>query len=252
MNLKALITSLVLGSSSMAAADTLTLSGSVSVSLGSTTTARPAARPVVQPYRPAPAPVTVVSHTHSNASHADHCGTPAPGYTPAPTHVPVQPVWQPPAPHQPSWQGAYYNPTNSIVGRTASTYKGWLGVSKVKPLAYTRFGLVKNQSQTWFDLTEVTRIDSGRQFFNIGADNGLFKGLKLQALGNGSSHIKQVAIEFLDGNGKLKTQKVKLDTRINRTNPTITIDLDGGYRAIKRVIVYGSTDRGSAYKLQAM
>jgi hypothetical protein len=246
MNLKALITTLVLGSSSMAAADSLTFSGSVAVSVGSSTHAP---RPVVQPYRPTP--VTVVSHNHASHANADDCGTPAPapGYTPVPTR-PV--VWQQ-QPVQPTWKGTYFNINNTIVGATASQYKGTLGYSKVKqPLAYHRFGYVRNTGQTWFDLTEATRIDSGREFFTIGADNGMFKALKLQAMGNGSSHIQQVAIEFLDAQGRQKTQKVKLNTAIHRNNPTITIDLEGGYRSINRIVVYGSTDRGAAYKIMAM
>jgi hypothetical protein len=157
-----------------------------------------------------------------------------------------------PAP-QPVWRGPYFNITNTIVGATASQYRGSVGTSKVK-LRHNQYGRAHYQATnpTWFDLTEATRIDRGREFFTIGADNGMFKGLKLQALGNGRSHITQVAIEFLDTNGKKKTQKVKLNTWIDRNNPTITIDLDGNYRTIGRIIVYGSTDRGSAYKLMAM
>ena len=106
---------------------------------------------------------------------------------------------------------------------------------------------------TWFDLTEATRIDSGREFFNIGADKGQFKAIKLQALGAGNSYIKQVAIELIDANGKMHMQVVKPTSQINvQHNPVISIDLEGEYRQINRIVVYGSTDRGAAYKLLAM
>ncbi len=219
MNIKALITTLVLGSSSMASADSLTVRGSVSVSLGNT--ARPVTRPVVV---------------------ADDCA-PAP-YRPAPSRPvyqqPVyQPVYQQPVYQQPVWQAPVYNPTNTIVGASASQYTGWIGSQRQYITA----------SNEWYDLSEATRIDSGREFFKIGADKGVFRGLRLEALGNGRSQIKQVAIEFADGS---KTQIVKLDTWIGRDNKSLTIDLDGNYRSISRIIVYGATDQGSAYKLMAL
>ena len=96
MNLKALITTLVLGSSTMASADSVKISGSVNVSLGG----RPAPAPN---YRPAPAPVVV----------ADPCEAPAaPAYVPAPS----QPAYHP-VPSAPIWQAPYYRITNTLVSR---------------------------------------------------------------------------------------------------------------------------------------
>lgn len=229
MNFKALITTLVLGSSSMASADSLTFSGSVSLSVGGSASTRPAARPL--PSRAHYVGDSCDAHAHT-------------GYTPAPRYpaVPTRPVvYTPPAP---IWDARNYTITNTIVGKEGSAYKGTFGVSKVTS-PYHRI------LQPWFALTEATRIDSGRQYFKLGTDKGLFSALRLEALGNGRSKINQVYVEFLDNVGTKKGQVVKLDTWIGRTNPTITIDLDGGYRAINRVIVYGSTDQGSAYKLSA-
>jgi hypothetical protein len=228
MNIKALITTLVLGSSSAAMADSFTVSGSVNVSLGGTTTARPAPAPYHHQ------PVVVVA--------ADDCNDNAPA--PRPVYHPTTPVYR----------GPFYNPTNTTIGANASIYTGWLATSPVK---FRRMGygkaivFNKTVAHDWFDLTAATRIDSGREIFKIGADNGVFKALKLQGLGGGRSNIQQVAIEFLDGAGAKKTQKVVLNTWMSAGKP-ITIDLDGGYRSISRITVYGSTDRGSAYKILAM
>lgn len=279
MNLKALITTLVLGSSTMASADTLTVSGSLKLNIGGSATARPAPAPapvIVRPapVRPAPAPVVVTqrptpapvvvhtqhSHGHSHGHAADDCGTPAPaptGYTPVPSRpLPARPVVvAPPAPQDTYWNRPYFHITNTHVSLGGSSYKGWLGKSSIKAhgQAFNRFGYVKsNQRQAWFDLTEATRIDSNREFFNIGADQGLMRSLKLEALGNGSSLIKQVLVEYADSHGKKTSQVWKLGAKIDRSNPSITLDLDGQYRTIKRIVVYGSTDAGSAYKIMAM
>jgi hypothetical protein len=243
MNIKALITTLVLGSSSMASADSLTFSGSVSVSVGGSASTRPTPRPL-------PAPVYGNAHFVG-----DGCDSHT-GYTPVPSHtgyapVPSRPVVYAPVP-QPTWHRPYFNITNTTVSGSGSVSQGSLGVSNVK--AVNRFGYVRTShlNQQWFDLTEATRIDSNRQFFKIGADNGLFKGLKLQALGTGRSRIEQVAIEYIDDLGNKKTQKVRLETWLDRNNAAITIDLEGGYRAIGRIIVYGATDNGAAYKIMAI
>jgi hypothetical protein len=215
MNIKALLTTLVLGSSSMASADSLTLHGSVSVSLGNT--ARPARPVVIQddcapvqsaPYRPASS---------------------------RPVYQPTRPVVV-----QPVWQAPVYRPTNTIIGASASQYKGSIASQRQYFAA----------SNAWYDLSEATRIDSGREFFTIGANKGVFRGLRLEALGNGRSNIKQVVIEFADG--QTKTQVVRSDSWIGRGNTSLTIDLDGNARQISRVIVYGSTDVGSAYKLMVL
>lgn len=220
MNIKALITTLVVGSSSMASADSLTVRGSVSVSLGST--ARPAPRPVVV--------------------HDDCAPVQAAPYRPASS----RPVYQPTRPVivQPVWQAPVYNPTNVLVSSTASQYTGTV---YSQPRYFAAPG-----PNAWFDLSEATRIEAGREFFKIGANKGSFRGLRLEALGNGRSNIEQVTIEFADGQGRAKHQVVKLDSWIGRGNTSLTIDLDGNYRQITRVIVYGSTDRGSAYKLMAL
>jgi len=237
MNLKALITSLVLGSSTMASAGTLTFSGKASVSFSAS-----AGTPIVRDHRAAPAPVVVRDHR------ADPCGTTT-------TPAPVQRPWRPTFQHvslPPVWAGPYYEPHNTVVGRNVSNYTGEIGISAIKPLFKGRYGFVVSRwaSQSWLNLTEPTRIDSGREFIKVGADKGLFQTLQLQNLGARSSTITQVAIEFADGLSR--TQVVKLDNRkLDMRHPTITIDLTGNFRQIKRIVVYGSTERGAAYKILA-
>lgn len=244
MNLKALITTFVLGTSTMASADVVKVSGSVSLSLGGTK-AQPAPN-----YRPAPIA-------------ADPCEPAAPIYQPAPSRpvyhpVPSQPVYHPVPQPAPVWQAPYYRITNTVITRNASTYRGVINASKIKSTprwnarpVVNAYGFVAKPTQAWFDLTEATRIDSGREFFTIGAAKGVFNKLQLTALGAGNTNITQVYVEFADSNGKA-SQTVKFSERMNRNNASFTIDLDGEYRTIKRIVVYGSTDQGSAYKIQAM
>ena len=221
MNFKALITTLVLGSSSAAMADT-SFQVSGSVTFGSAPTH------VHVPARPIPAPTPVVV--------ADDCVDPY-------SHVVKQPV------QMGVWRGPYFNPTNTTIGVSKSIYTGSIATSKplYRRTAYGR-GMWMHPT-TWFDLTEATRIDSGREQFNVGAEHGQFKSLKLQGLGGGSSQISHISIEYVDG-GK-SNQKVLVNRSLTASAP-ITIDLDGSYRKIARIIVNGSTDRGSAYKILAM
>ncbi len=100
--------------------------------------------------------------------------------------------------------------------------------------------------RTWGAITEPTRIDRGRQFISDLPDLGRFDMLRLKNVA-GTSHVTQVYIQFQND----QEQVVKLDTCLERGNPTIDIDLTGSARQIKRVIVYGSSDRGAAYQLLA-
>ena len=247
MNFKALITTLVLGSSSLASADTLVASGSVSVSLGST-------------YR-APAPVIVRDHRA-----ADPCDT-------APATAPVYqaPLHQAPLPtrtYYPQEQrGEWMNPQNTVFSSDEAQYTGWIGRAPVRqmtdrygrPIRTTdRYGRpVRSRwydegrvSQTWFDLSEPTRIDRGRESFHIGADKGLFSAIGLQAVA-GRSVIDEVKIEYVDAYGKIQWQTVFPRQQLDGRNQTLTIALAPGVRAVNNIMVYGSTDRGSAYKLIA-
>jgi hypothetical protein len=96
----------------------------------------------------------------------------------------------------------------------------------------------------WIPLTQPTRIDRGREVFFIGAGAGRLSALRL--FNNfGHSHIRFVTIEFADGGFP---QMVRLDRELDASG-SITIDLAGRSRIVKKVIVYGATARGSSYQL---
>ena len=79
----------------------------------------------------------------------------------------------------------------------------------------------------------------------VGADAGEFRQLRL--FNNvGSSRIDQVVVE-LDGGA---VQKFPVNKTLTSEAP-ITLDLDGGYRRIQRVVVHGATGDDSAYQLLA-
>ena len=224
MNLKALITTLVLGSSTMASADSVTLSGSVSVGLGGSTHARPAPAPVVvQP--PAPRPVV---------------------YPPAPAPV----IVRPPQPMPPVWSDHSWQPRNIRLEGNASFYIGTMGHSSLRyrPSTWQRGLQIRNQA--WFEMTEATRIENNRLIVGVN-DTGFYRGLKIESLGRGSD-ITFVRIDFKDRLGNKRYQLVRLNQHLDRNHSSLMIDLDGNYRQISRITVYGKTDRGSAIKLLAM
>jgi hypothetical protein len=106
------------------------------------------------------------------------------------------------------------------------------------------------RSNQWFDLTAGTRIVGAghREEFTIGAARGQFRGLRLTALGQGTTSINNVTIEFTDGS----RQQMLVKQKLGIANPAITIDLDGNFRSISRVLVYGLSGDNAAYKLQAL
>jgi len=211
MNLKALITSLVLGSSSLAmAAPTATFSAGASVSFG----------------YPSPSPAVIVrDHRMPTVRPAasDPCNTNATvpvNYRP----VTIEPI-------------VYNNPSNTRINATGSEYVGTM------PFQTMRWF----RAPEWVPVTEPTRIDNGREFFNLRAA-GSFSRIQLFK-NRGATFVKQVTIETLNPyTGRIDTQVVKIDRELTSS---FTIDLAGGRRQINRVIVYGSTAQGSAYQILA-
>jgi hypothetical protein len=97
----------------------------------------------------------------------------------------------------------------------------------------------------WVAVTQPTKIASGKQTIEIGADVGEFRQLRLFN-NTGSSRIDRVVVE-VDGGA---VQKFAIDRTLTSA-ASITIDLEGGYKRIQRVVVYGSTAPESAYQLLA-
>ena len=156
--------------------------------------------------------------------------------------VVTTPVYHPVAVRAEPW----FAPTNTRITSAGSVYTGSFGKGRLM----VRRDAAWYRPQAWFALTEATRIDSNREFFNIQQSAGYFTKLQLKNLG-GRTEIKQVAIEFKTARG-LETQKVKLDSLMSASNPSLTINLAHDGRYIQRVIVYGESGRGSAYQLLAM
>jgi hypothetical protein len=93
-------------------------------------------------------------------------------------------------------------------------------------------------------LTEPTRIDRGAEHFVV--RQGGFNTIQLRNVA-GSSFIRQVTIEFMDGSAQIVNPQQSLDRR----SSSITIDVKGENRSVKRILVYGSTANNSAYQLFA-
>ena len=176
--LKALITTLVLGTSSVAMAKPASFSVNANATLSWNTNR--------------PAPVVVRDHRPVVVAPADDCNAPdtyfkAVRYVPAPA----------------------YNPNNTTLGADSSSYVGakpWLASSFAVGEYYPR----------WVALTEPTRIDRGREFITIGSGAGRFSQIRLQNTA-GSSHILQVAIEFNSGRTQVVKLDKDLTSRSSLT-----------------------------------
>jgi len=119
-------------------------------------------------------------------------------------------------------------------------YVAWNAADYVGPL-----GTIGGQRHRLSALTEPTKVEHMREDFYI-MGNGRFDTLQLRNT-VGSTVVKQVTIEFMDESA----QVVPLNTTLDRRNSTITIDVKGHNRAIKRIFVYGQTARNSAYQIFA-
>jgi hypothetical protein len=77
--------------------------------------------------------------------------------------------------------------------------------------------------------------NDGRKFITVGSQAGRFETLQINAAG-GRTFIKQVYVQFDDG----QEQVVRNLDRTLTGNASLTLDLDGNRRAIRRVVVYGN------------
>ena len=174
MKIKALITMLVVGSSSAAMARPVTVSGHAEW----TYETKPAPVVVRDHRTPAPAPVIV----------RDHRTQPAP--------VIVQPA----------------------------RYNGW-------------------QQRGWYHqapqpvmLGSELNLGEGRKFITVGESMGRFDTLQI-AGGPGLIKIEQVYIQF----GNNQEQVIRGIDRVLQGGQSLTLDLDGNSRTIKRIVVYGKS-----------
>jgi hypothetical protein len=209
MNIKAIIASLVLGSSSVAmAAPSVSFKPTAGDKYGATTvrdhrtegTRTPVARPSYRPiYRPAPAPIVI-----------------KPVIRPAPVAV-VRP--------QPVHRGGWF---------TGGWSGGWNGWSQpvAQPVVYQP-PIYQPQPVTL--ASGLSFYGEDRKFITVGAQAGLFGTLELNAA-EGQSFIKQVYVQFDDG----QEQVIRNLDRTLTPGQCLTLDLDGDRRAIRRIVVYGT------------
>jgi hypothetical protein len=191
MNIKALITTLVLGSSSIALADP---SWSAGVSMNASVATN-----------------GIIVRDHREP-------TPAPVY-----RTPIRPVAQPVA----QVVGAD-RCDNVRDGGDASSYVGPTG----------------GYLDGWFAVTQPTRIERGREFITLGA-NQRFSQLQLRR-DMGFTRIDQIAIVFKNGQEQVVRPNAALDFR----NPALTIQLEK-HGKISRIVVYGQSGQGARYSVLA-
>jgi len=75
----------------------------------------------------------------------------------------------------------------------------------------------------------------GRKFITVGSQAGRFETLQINAAGD-RTFIKQVYVQFDNG----QEQVVRNLDRTLAGNGSLTLDLDGNRRAIRRIVVYGN------------
>jgi hypothetical protein len=77
--------------------------------------------------------------------------------------------------------------------------------------------------------------NDGRSFITVGSNHGRFGTLQISAAG-GRTFIKQVYVQFENGQEQVLRN---LDATLVGSQ-ALTLDLDGGRRAIRRIVVYGN------------
>jgi hypothetical protein len=106
--------------------------------------------------------------------------------------------------------------------------------------SYERPWFARSRAQRPVTLaTGMQFSNDGRSFINVGDQLGRFGSLQISASG-GRTFIKQVYVQFDNGQ-----EQVIRD--VNRTlvgSQSLTLDLDGHRRGIRRIVVYGADHRG--------
>jgi hypothetical protein len=75
----------------------------------------------------------------------------------------------------------------------------------------------------------------GRKFITVGAQAGRFETLQISAAG-GRTFLQEVYVQFDNG----QEQVIRNLDRTLTGNESVTLDLDGGRRGIRRIVVYGN------------
>jgi hypothetical protein len=83
--------------------------------------------------------------------------------------------------------------------------------------------------------SEMHFANDGRTFITVGSQAGRFQTLQISASG-GRTFIQQVYVQFDNG----QEQVMRNLDRTLVGNQSLTLDLDGGRRGIRRIVVYGN------------
>ena len=141
----------------------------------------------------------------------------------------------------PVWNDGVLEPTNTTIGSDSSSYVGPIFNVHASVGHHGHHGYYT--PSRFVTLTQPTRIDRGREFFTLGAEVGAFSKIALRPTA-GRTFVQQVAIEFVGGG---RTQVVPVNQHLDGT---FVIELDGrGARTINRIVVYGSSGARSSYAL---
>jgi hypothetical protein len=116
-----------------------------------------------------------------------------------------------------------------IVGADTSTYTG-------------PFFAIEAARRAWSPVTEPTRIERGREFIHLSKAGPVYQ-VMLQRVA-GTTSITQVAVQFTDNS----TQVIKFGGTLDARNTTLDLGLHGN-KAISRIVVYGTSGDGSAYRI---
>ncbi|MCX5745371.1 MAG: hypothetical protein NT062_23075 [Proteobacteria bacterium] len=92
-------------------------------------------------------------------------------------------------------------------------------------------------------ITEATRIDSGREHFDV-SGAGLVNTLKIQLVA-GTTELTNINVMFANGTSQMFAVNQTLDAR----NPTITLELAGSARQLAWINVNGTSTARSAYQI---
>ncbi len=98
----------------------------------------------------------------------------------------------------------------------------------------------------WVTLAESFAASTNRQMINI-SGRGEYRRIRVEAT-NGAPVIHQVAIEYMDDTN---TQVVKIDSRLPPGAGQV-IDLAGGRRSVRRIIVYSEPQFGGSYAVYGL
>lgn len=86
--------------------------------------------------------------------------------------------------------------------------------------------------------SDLRLAGEGRRFIAVGPQAGRFARLELEAQ-HGRTFIKQVYVQFNDGQEQVVRD---IDRTVSRRHGLV-LDLDGGRRGIRRIVVYGQAER---------